>query len=353
MLSLGVSTFLSIAIAGVFSSVPTSTNFTLKNFDLGSGGGGSSSSSNYNLDAEAGGQGGDAMSSTNYGINTGEVVTQNSNVPAAPSLSNPSNEYSRLFLTINPSDNPSDTKFAIAISSDDFVTTNFVKSDNSIGSTLLLTDYQTYAAWGGGSGFWITGLSSNTTYKVKVKAMQGNFTESAYSPATAGIATVLPSISFGVATNPPAGPPYSISFTSLTAGVVQDSASDAALTLSTNALAGGEIFIRDSNSGLTSASASYTIPSATADLSVASSGYGAVVSSVGQTSGGPMTSLSPFNGAGNNVGALTTSLQKIASSSAPVTGGSVNVKFKAKTTSIMPAATDYEDTLTFIASMSY
>lgn len=353
MLSFGLNTILSIGIAGIFATVPTSTNYTLKNYDLGAGGGGSSSSTNYSLDAQAGGIGGDSMSSTNYGVTSGEIVTQNANVPAAPTLTNPSNEYNRLSLVINPSDNASDTKFAIAISSDDFTTTAFVKADNSIGSTLIAADYQTYTSWGGGSGFWITGLESNTTYKVKIKAMQGNFSESAYGPATAGVATVLPTLSFGVATNPPAGPPYSISFTGLTSGTVHNAAADAELTLSTNALAGGEIYIRDSNAGLTSTSASSSINSATADLSLASSGYGAIVTATGQSSGGPMTSLAPFNGAGDNVGALTTALQKIASSSLPVTSGTVTVRLKAKTTAIMPAAADYSDTLTFIAAMTY
>ena len=353
MFSFGVSSIVTVFMAGMFAVVPTSTNYTLKNYDVGTGGGGTSSSTNYGLDSEVGGQGGGEMSSTNYSTASGEIVTQNANVPLAPALTNPSSEYNRLQLIIDESGNPSDTTFAIAISSDNFVTTQYVKSDNSIGSSLTLTDYQTYTAWGGASGFWITGLTSSTTYKVKVKAMQGNFTETEYGPETAGVATVLPSLSFGVATNPPAGPPYSVSFTGLTAGTVHNAAADVVLTLGTNSMNGGEIYIADSNAGLTSSSASFTISSATADLAIASSGYGAIITSTGQTSGGPMTSLAPFNGAGDNVGGLTTSLQKLASTSGPITGGSANLRLKAKATGTVPAATDYSDLLTLIASMVY
>ncbi len=342
-----------LVISGMFAAAPSSSNFTLKSYDLGSGGGGSSSSANYQLNGELGAQGGQSSSSTNYTNKSGETVTQNANVPPAPNLSNPSNEYNRLKLVINTGSNPSDTKFAIAISSDDFVSTQYVKSDTSIGSTFAITDYKDYVAWGGASGFWITGLASNTTYKVKVKAMQGDFTESPYGPKTSGVATVSPSISFGIATNPPAGPPYSASFSGLTGGTVFVANADAILSLDTNSLSGGEVFIRDNNSGLTSASAATTISSATDDLSNASSGYGAMVTSTSQSTGGPLSSISPFNGSVNNVGGLTTALQKIVSTPGPISGGSITVQLKAKATTTTPAATDYNDVVTFIAAMLY
>lgn len=342
-----------LIVGGLFAVAPSSSNYTLKSYDLGAGGGGSSSSSNYRLNGELGAQGGQAMTSTNYTARSGETVTQNANVPPAPNLSNPSNEYSRLRLVLNTGNNASDTLFAIAISSDDFVSAQYVKSDMSIGTSLALTDYMTYASWGGGSGFWITGLAPSTTYKVKVKAMQGDFTESAYGPKTSGVATVTPTLSFGLATNPPAGPPYGVAFSGLNGGIVYSANADAVLSLSTNALLGGEIYIRDSNAGLASASASTTISSATADLSSVSSGYGAMVTSTSQSSGGPLTSLSPFNGSSNNVGGLTTSLQKLASTTNSITNGSVTVQFKAKATTTTPAASDYVDTVTFIAAMLY
>ncbi len=354
MTFLGVTTATLLTITSIFATSPNSTNFTLKSYDLGGSGGGSSSSSNYRLNGEVGGQSGSTSTSSNYIVDSGEKPTKNANVPPAPTLTNPSNnEYIRLRLVINNGGNPSDTKFAIAISSDNFVSTQYVKSDNSISASLALTDYQTYASWGGASGFWITGLTSNTTYKVKVKAMQGAFTETQYGPATSGVATVTPTISFSVTTSPASGPPPSVSFSSLNPGSVFNAGADSVLTLSTNALSGGLIYVKDANAGLNSLAGASSIPSVTANLSSANSGYGAVVTNTSQSSGGPMTATSPFNGVSDNVGALSTILQTIATTPSPVTTGAVTVTLKAKTDITVPSATDYADVVTFIASMAF
>lgn len=345
---------LTLLLGGFFAAYPTSTNFSIKSYDLGNGGGGSSSSSNYQLNSNVGAQSGSAASSTNYVANPGVTPTQNANVPPAPTLTNPNSlEYKRLKLVLDTGNNPTDTKFAIAISSDNFVTTQFVKSDNSLGLTLALTDYQTYSAWGGASGFYITGLTPGTTYKVKVKAMQGNFTETGYGPATSGVATVQPSLSFGVSLSPPSGPPFSVAFTGLTSGTVYTAGADIVLSITSNAMLGGSVYVNDSNSGLTSASASYTIPSATTDLGTANEGYGAMVSNTSQSSGGPLSVSPPFNGTSNNVGGLSTVLQTLATTSGFVTSGSITVQLKAKASTTTPSATDYADTLTYIASMNY
>lgn len=115
------------------------------------------------------------------------MFVQQANVPPAPAFSNPGNYYNKLRLVIAIGNNPSDATFSVAISSDDRVTTNYVQSDHAIGTALGNEDRQTYVLWGGGSGFDVIGLASNTTYRVKVKAMQGKFTEAGYGPeATAG-----------------------------------------------------------------------------------------------------------------------------------------------------------------------
>ncbi len=354
MFRLGVSTFLTALISlSFFATIPTSSSYSLKSYDLGGGGGGSLSSSSYKLNGETGTLGGTSSSSSTYSINSGETVTQNSNVPPAPTLTNPSSEYSRLNLVLNTASNPSDTKYAIAISSDNFTTTLFVKSDDSIGSTLVIGDFQTYTAWGGATGFWITGLSPGTSYKVKVKAMQGNFTQTAYGPSTGAVATVQPTISFGVATTISNTPPYTISYSGLSAGSVFNANADAVLTLSTNALYGSSVYIKDTNSGLASILAGTTINSVSTDLSSASSGYGSIVTSTSQVSGGPFTISSPFNGVANNVGALNSSLQTLVKTSSAVNTGSITAQFKAKAASTTPASTDYSDNLTFVAVMLY
>ena len=336
---------------GLFAASPTSTNYTLKSYDFGNGGG-SGSSTNYKLNVSTGAQSTTTQTSTTYSVNSGELPTQNANVPPAASFTNPSSEYNRLKLVINTGNNPTDTKYLVAISTDAFASiTNYVQTDNTIGSANGVAVYQTYAAWGGASGVWVVGLVPSTTYTVKVRALQGNFSGSAYSP-TASVATVSPSLTFSVATSLTGIPPYAITFTSLPSGVVTSGDATANLGLTTNAMSGGTVYVKSSG-GLTSASASFTITSASADLSVATSGYGALVSTLGQVSGGPLTSASPYNGASNNVGALTTSLTLILTTAAPITTGTSTVTFKAKVDSITPSAADYSDAITFVAAMLY
>lgn len=341
-----------LLLAGLFAAAPSSTNFTLKAYDVGTGGGALSSSS-YKLNGSTGTSTG-SQSSATYGADSGLAPTVNSNVPPAPTLTNPSSYYDRLKLVLATGNNPSTTKFAVAISPDAFAsTTRYVKSDNSLGASLVATDYRTYASWGSGTGVIVTGLLPGTTYTVKVKAMQGNFTETGYGP-TVATATVQPTLTFSVATTLTGTPPFTVNFANLTPSTVVSGNADAIVTITTNALLGGRIFLKDSFGGLRSTAASYTLTSATADLTAAAYGFGAQVISTGQGAGGPMVVSSPFNGASNNVGVVTTGLQELATSSAAITTGSATVRFKAKADTVtVPAQTDYQDTLTFVAAMSF
>ncbi len=340
----------SMAIMGLFAAAPSSTNFTLKSYDFGNGGG-TSTSTNYGLNSEAGEQSGDQLSSTNFKINGGTQNTQNANVPSAPTFTNPSNEYNRLRVTINTSGNPTDTNYEIAISTDSFVTTNYVQTDNTVGSSNTVAQYQTYTTWGGAGGAWILGLIENTTYQVKVRAMQGNYSGSAFGP-TASAATVLPSLTFSVQTSLTATPPFAVGFSSLTAGVVSNGDATADIGLTTNSNNGGLVYIKSTGS-LSSALASSSITSVTADLSVASSGYGAIVTNVAQSSGGPITAVAPFDGVSNNIGGLTSAFQRILSTTIAVNTGTASVTLKAKADAITPSSSDYSDTLTLVAAMLY
>lgn len=340
-----------IGLGLVFFSASSSTNFTLKGYDFGSGGG-SSSSTNFSINGTTNGQSGQLSTSANYSTTPGLVQIQNSNVPPAPNFSNPDSSYNRLKLIINTGNNPSDTKFAIAISSDNFATTKYVKSDNSLGNNLSLSDYQNYTSWGGASGVWVTGLQSNTTYKVKVKSMQGKYSETAYGP-TASATTVQPAISFAVTTSLTSTPPFPAAFSSLAPGSVYSANADPIIDLTTNSLMGGKVYISDSNSGLKSSTTGYTINSASDNLATANIGYGAQVISQTQVSGGPFAALAPFDGAGNNVGSLSNITQPLLTSPGPVSTGNATVRLKAKTDITVPSSSDYGDVITFIASMSF
>lgn len=345
-----ISGFLSSVSIGLFAVTPSSTNYNLKTYDLGNGGG-TSSSTNYNLNVITNGQGGSGTS-TNYKADSGLLPTQNANVPVAANFTNPDTSYNRLKLVINTSNNPSDAKYAIAISSDNFVTTQYVKNDNSIGNSLTLSDYQTYSSWGGVSGIWVTGLVPNTTYKVKIKAMQGKLSETGYGPS-AQATTDQPSITFSVTTSLSGSPPFSVAFNSLAPNTVVDANADPLLGLTTNAMFGGKVYIYDINSGLKSSESSYTINSVTTDLASANMGYGAQVIATNQASGGPITAVSPYDGNAENVGFISNLPQPILTTAGPVNTGTSTIRLKAKTDITVPAASDYSDTVTFIAAMIF
>lgn len=302
-------------------------------------------SANYALNGISGEMSEDKMNSAAYGLGSGLIFANQSNVPTAPTFTNPSNYYNKLNIIINAGGNPSDTKFAVAISSDNFITTNYVQSDNTVGSVLGAEDYRTYASFGSASGINIIGLAASTTYKVKVKAMQGKFTETEYGP-TATAATVSPTLSFNININ-------AINFGNLSAGTVVDSPQSVLVSFATNGEAGGRVYVAGNNGGLLSASKSYTITSASGDLAGLAQGFGAQGTVATQTSGGPLSIVAPYNVVTTNVGIINSSVREIFSSSNSIVGGSGTFILKAKSSSITPAASDYSETLKVIAAGSF
>ncbi|HSX31620.1 MAG TPA: hypothetical protein VLF43_00005, partial [Candidatus Saccharimonadales bacterium] len=190
--------FKGILLSLLFAAAPSSSNYTLQAYDVVNGGA-AGSSTNYGLRSAVGGISGNASSAT-YGLPAGVKASMTAAVPPAPTFTNVGSSYKQLKLTLNIGSFPSDYKYLIAISDDNFVTTKYVQTDTTIGSGLSISNYQTYAAWGGASGFNVTGLASSTTYKVKVASLQGDATGSGFGP-TATAATVGPSVTFAVSTS--------------------------------------------------------------------------------------------------------------------------------------------------------
>lgn len=350
LLNIGLSGFVVL-----FAQLPASSNYQLNNYDYGSGGTGGSSSTNYRLNATTGEVSNTQSSSGNFNVRSGDSNEQQADVPPAPAFTNPADYYNKLHFVIDPATNPSDTKFSIAISTDNFVTTSYVQSDNTVGAVKGIEDYQTYAAWGGISGQLITGLAPSTTYWIKVNAFQGNFTETEYGPS-ATAATVAPSITFDIdvaATDTETNSPFVTSFGDLLPANVTTASARVWVDIQTNAEAGAKIYLSSANTGLTSSSKSFTISSATADLSSASSGYGAQGSNATQSSGGPLTISAPYNVTAQNVGIINSALREIFSSAAPVTAGRASFQLMAKATALTPASDDYSDTLTVVAAASF
>ena len=336
----------------IFLVLPASAGYKLQGYSFGSGGTSNSSGGGFSLEAISGEQGGGRASGGGFSLNPGMIFLGQANVPAAPTFSNPSSWYNKLNLVLNPSGNSSDTKFAIAISTDNFATTQYVQSDDTVGPALGAEDYQTYSAWGDAGGIAIIGLQSNTTYKVKVKAMQGKFSETGYGPA-ASAATVSPTLSFGVNTDNQATPPFSIDFGNMVPTTVNTSPHNINVSLNTNGVNGGRVYVYGSNAGLFSAGANYKIAAVSGNLNSLSEGFGAQGVSATQTSGGPLTVATLYNQGGNTVGIADQTVRDIFDTTGPITGGSGSFVLKAKPASTAPAASDYTELLTVIASGSF
>lgn len=347
--------FLKIANSLMFFllALPASTLYELHDYGMGGGGTSVSESTTYGLKAITGEVSGDNNSGTTYDLGPGLEFAQQSNTPAAPTFTNTASYYNKLKFVLDTGSNPTDTTFAIAISTDDFATTNFIQADNTIGATAV---YQTYSTWGGASGSFVIGLDSNTTYKIKTKAVQTKYSETGYS-ATASAATSVPSLSYDIdvsATDQETGAPYSVSFGTLSIGSVTTATEKIWVDLDTNAESGAFIYVYNSTTGLTSANASYTIASATANLASAGEGFGLQISTNTQSSGGPLVAVSPYNGSSENVGIIDTTARNIyTSTSSPITAGRGSVLLKAKASTTTPAAADYTSTINMIASATF
>lgn len=340
-------------LAGLMlAALPASGSYELNSYGFGTGGG-NGSSTNYSVNGIAGEAAGSG-SSGSYKVGAGETYVKQANVPTA-AFTNDDNWYNKLKLVISPADNPSDALFAVAISSDNFTTTQYVQSDFTIGPSLDFGDYQTYAAWGGASGQMVRGLSSSTVYSVKVKAYRGKFTESPYGPVVSA-ATVNPQLAFDIdvaATDTSTNPPYVINLGNLMANNIVATSDRIWVSLDTNGESGGKVYLSSQYAGLFSLSGSYTIASATGNLAVLTEAFGAQGVSATQTSGGPFTLTAPYNGAGDNVGVTDTLIREIFDAPGPLTGGRGSFILKAKTQTQTPASVDYTEILTAIAAASF
>ena len=328
--------------------LPSTSNYGLGGYGFGSGGVATSTTATYSLEGGSGELTGPGSSTSNYKTKPGFSETIQANVPSIATFDNGGGSYyNKLHFVINTQNNPSDALYSLQISTSSTFASgnNYVKSDLTIGGTLVLADYQTYTAWGGASGANIIGLQPNTAYYLRVKATNGKYTESPYGPISGPITTANPFLTFSISTN-------SLAMGLLLAGTVVNSPSDIGLTFATNANSGGDVYISGLNGGLKSTAVTSTITSATGDLSALSRGFGARVSATGASSG-TISSVSPYNGASNNVGIVNTTIRKILSATAPVTGGTSSITIKAKSASNDPAANDYTETLTLLASGSF
>lgn len=132
------------------------------------------------------------------------------------------------------------------------------------------------------------------------------------------------------------------------------------VTVNTNAKNGWFAWAFDSSTGLSSASASHTIPSTTpgtgATLSAGTAeGFVFGITSVTQGSGGGTTSaVAAYSSNGTTTGSgLDGTLRQIASSNGTANGAVLSVKELAAITSTTQPATDYTDTITIVGAGNF
>lgn len=331
----------------LFAAFSSSGHYSLNSYSVGPAGTNSSHSNNYYTQSTGGEVTGNGVTSSPDSGTNGGVQTEQLATPQAPTLSNGSNTYyNKLGITLNDSmgssSYPSDVTFAIEVATtSSFTSPLYVQTGGVLGATPL---YQSYASWGGSSGSYIVNLTPSTTYYVKVAAMQGMFTNTEFGQST-NLATVSPSITFSVS-------PSSLTLSSLLSGSVITSSS-MTFGLATNAGSGASVYMSGTNSGLHSTNTGYTIAALTGNLATSSEGFGLQGTGTGQTSGGPLSINSPYNGSANNVGTENTSYAQIFSSANPLVGGSATAVAQAKSAASDPAGSDYSETLNFIASASF
>lgn len=337
-----------------FAALPGTNNYQLRDYGFGSGGG-TTSSDNYSLEGLAGDIGYSQNGSVTYGLRPGLLGSQLANLPDAPTWQNPDNWYNRLQLILNTSGNPADTTYAVAISDDSFATTQYVQSDSTVGPALGTEDFRDYAGWGSGSGMSVIGLQPDTTYQVKVKARQGEFSETGFGP-TASAATAQASIVFDIdiaSADTETGAPYALDFGNVLPGGVTDSPESIWLDIDSNADNGAFVYVVSSNDGLLSAVTGYTIDAVTGDLGSLNEGIGAQNSSLTESAGGPLEAAAPFDGSSQSVGAIDTQYKQLLNSGGPISSGRASFILKLKTTSTTPAAPDYADVYTLIATAGF
>jgi hypothetical protein len=229
-----------------------------------------------------------------------------------------------------------------------------------------ITDTQTYCFnWTTTTGLTSVGTAGNYT---------GVVTTQTSAPATIDTGNyAVTTVGAGadeVTVDATVNPTYSLTLNTttdhlgvVTTGAVKTSPSPfITATVSTNAANGWYLWAKDSNHGLNSATASYTIPSncsagvgTNTTLSAGTEGYnlGAAVTAQGSGSGGTTSIDSVFNGssAGQGGGLCSTAgYQTVASSTGTANLAIVTMKNNAAISGVTKAATDYQDLETFVGA---
>lgn len=276
--------------------------------------------------------------------------------------------YNKARFELTPNGNPSDTLYAIAISTDNF--TNDIKYidgttfEPESASNHNINDFRTESYWET-EVFNIQGLIANTLYYIRISALSGDFTQSDYSIA-ASTTTGSGNIFFDIDIAPTSGittetsSPYTISFTGnddLMAGAAATTAPNLVwLDISSNSEGGVAVVQFGKNGGLYSATTTQTILSANANLDTTTEGFGLQSYYIDNDTSsylGDLTAESNYAGSINTVGAVGTTANKIYDGDGPIQNGRVAMYLKARASTSRTPATDYSEEIYFILVPRY
>jgi hypothetical protein len=337
---------------------PSSTTYRLDDSQVDFGGGNSTSSGYRSVDTMSGEDSAAGTSST-YKLSPGLAPQAYPGVPGQPTLTNTGGAlYNSLDFAVATGGNKSDAVYAVAISPDNFTTTYFIQTDDTVATT---TAWQNYAAWGSGAGERVTGLSASTTYQIKVKARFGAGSESGYSLA-ASAATVAPQFTMTIsgvssgtvvagATSTITTTANGISFGNLVPGTVAVAIQQ--ITVTTNAAAGYTTTVQENNDltnshGQTIAPVSGTNAAPAGFPSSVSAGAFGYHTTDASLCTGTATRFSPSD----TYAAAAASPLEIACNQLPVSNDSTYVVYKALIGALQ-ASGSYTNTITYISTGKY
>jgi hypothetical protein len=144
----------------------------------------------------------------------------------------------------------------------------------------------------------------------------------------------------------------------LSSGAISSSPTPRTITINTNAASGWNLWARDTNTGLLSASATKTIasttPGANSTLVAGTEGYNTGVTSANGGGSGTITVATSFvGGLSGKGGGLNTSFASMASANGTATSHVLSLTTNAAAAGATPAATDYTDTITVVGAASF
>jgi hypothetical protein len=320
--------------------------------------------------------------SDNYKLEVGTGYTFEANTPSISYFSATDSTmqdlcgyggcYWAAFFTIDAEGNPSDTLYLVEISDDNWVTTYYVDgSSHAMTSSKDINDYLTKATWDASP--YVAGLDIGTEYKIRARALNGDFSETEAGPdATATTAVPQQYLDINIAGNTwhSTDAPYSIELGEISKTSVTTASNYIWIDYGTNGWGGGTISIRDEYNGLYSTSNSSTIDSQSEDLSLENDGFGIKVDTSKRlpASGQPgyLRESTTYDTTGSDeVGAISTtpttilcSIEESGGNCSTGTGSPINegrsaLWIKAKSSFTTPSATDYTDIITFSAIGSF